>query len=127
MQQGRVYGSKAVLSEYIMSAVTMKEAITHSLSLSLSLSHSTTMIQVLRMYCQKKQLDVSQFIISLPPDSSQPPVKPSTTVGSLRSKEVQVVKKASKPSLSTAASASAASPTEGTDSNGLAANEQVRG
>ena len=78
------------------------------------------------MFCQKCQLDNTQFIIAPPPDSTHhPPLKPSTTVGSLKTKEVQVVRKGSRAPPTGHAPPPPSAPIEATDSNGLSANEQV--
>ena len=103
-----------------------------SLPLPLPLSfpppHSTTMIQLLRLYCHKKQMDSSQYIISLPPDSAHPPVKPSTTAGSLKTKDIQVVRKGTKPPSSAPPPVppTTTPPTESTDGGKLGPFEQVR-
>ena len=86
------------------------------------------MIQILRIFCQKCQLDNTQFIIAPPSDSAHhPPLKPSTTVGSLKTKEVQVIRKGSRapPTGPAPHPPPSAAPIEATDSNGLSVNEQV--
>ena len=85
------------------------------------------MIQILRMFCQKCQLDNTQFIIAPPTDSSHPPLKPSTTVGSLGTKEVQVIRKVSRAPPTGPASLpppGPATPSDETDV-GLASSEKV--